>query len=1707
MAGEHRPGALSALNNVNAGKETVDRFLNNVRKPKDKNDAGGEHKSGHRARHDRQETGRGAAAGGEDETTGNDGGEGKKNPEQKKNGETKEQSGQTAEKYEITNQAEINEARERREAAEIKRKEIMRTVESSLAVIDSCLKKGKLNPDQKKRYEWLRKAVTNAKEKSWDQHHDKYKVELENGQSRLEGLPVEELYNAMEEQKARTQREVQQVSSELATMRTLQTECERASAGAGLAGDENSTKLAYFDVYSKLNPDNPLRKQAENKVAGWQVNDAPYSDEERKYQLGEATRTIVNEQLQQKKERDAQIAKGEKNLENKQGNLNYLNHVSDLLKANSLPYFDSHYGKGKTEGSFSPEDQKTQHLYTEREANLISKDGEYKDVIVERYTVSKKLPDGYDNMSEDQQNYELAKLALRDRMLLKMPDRVEVPLPVKKLIEIKKEKTSTDIKPVLEKRVKIIDTVNDGNGTHVPVGPVNGPTNSPEVVTIPAQPERLTSIDAKTFLIDETAIAKAMAGRVAEERWNRRVKDGEKAGFFGRIANKMKKGLTEDYWKATYYKEALDAIEQNGNLMEVMKSRIRGEKGVTEANLPGMEDYYKVMDATVEQYKEQLVDSQKEIGEKIIDDDTVKAAVAELLYNHAMGKFGEISGYQGLDERAAIERFVQKEIVPLMANKKFVQDGSKRGDEQKGLLYGSNFYDLAVKYKEDITKEVERVKKENPEQEKNIRGHLAGMMKLDLQLGMKERDLMNDKPKGVIARYDKMMQWGKTHRVLGRIVTNPMVIGAAASIGTQLATRGGRWALIGGAAAFGAASGFWIPLGAGAIAGGAVRYFKRGRQVESDIAQERRHETLGGKGSTILEQGGGLRYGEVISYKDATDQITAVNGKTLDEMGPADRNALGMIWARINIGKEHHVDYFKLDETEGRQYGTTMVAHTALLKALKVVQKDSGLNESQFNQMLNEFAVPFQQDLASNVEEVDKKQKSYKRWQQFHSAWKGAAMGVAGGAIIHGAMEYAQTGDAFGIGAGIHKAGEYWNGRNTPPISMPHPHIPHVDLSPGAPGTHTDFNSPDYWNHHGFHTGHLKHVDMHHGMEAGTGPAEDFPGSGHHAGGEMTGRLMSHDGKVSAGFGKMIENLKHHLDSGENIDATADPRIDHLIKDLMNQPGFNGMSDADITKYFQDNMHVHIFPTQALSHSHDYAYEGGLDSHSNVEFPDDVRRQFLDAAGQPKNGVVMTWDFKTPDGVTHTIASIKGHGTSMEGFVEKPLGDGLVASKPDGIHYTQMDNSPVGKVSTPGMEKIGYDPAIATVPWARPVKHRPGEKGYDKEAKKIKEEKERKEKAKHKPEKKKDGHAKGHDHDKGHAHAEHKAEGSGGGEPKPKELSAREKLQHEFAEAKAAQDKYLDKGEMVKLDEKYKKLPKEEQEKVKIDAPTLAYLSLGKKDKWFRREKVTGSKEDKDIRDLGFKVGDKVPSLADYVKEAKKKEKVVKEHEEKEAAKKAKVEAEKESQKKNEGAVKEKLDKGDAAAKEVKKAVEADKEEDAKAAKKKFKEATGVDYWDDYTKDGLKEKLEGGASPKQEKNTKTPRPDVEKNRSEDSEPKETKGDDGMRDIMKAGDKLIEKWGHKIHFKLGSLTEDDRKKNKNGIVKVIENLGKVLENADKQSVEKLLNAKGGLDIKFELSGRPTIRNQELTLPVDARYKGIEEALEKRLPKPQQNKKAA
>lgn len=497
--------------------------------------------------------------------------------------------------------------------------------------------------------------------------------------------------------------------------------------------------------------------------------------------------------------------------------------------------------------------------------------------------------------------------------------------------------------------------------------PPTGPTQPPERHPQPIGKKR-------ALVIDVSEMAKAIAWREAEEK-ERELLD--KSGVFRRWY------VRTSGRKFAFYKEALHAIQNNKNLLAQIEARWRGESGV-QIDAGSQDHSYEILDAVIRQFTEEI-EYQNEKGEVLNNNGDVNRIAADLFYRHAMHPMTR----QEFDEE------LEHRLMPLLSGKDFTHDASRKR-EQKGLLFANNFFELAKEYRSRI----ETIAEQYPGQEEKALEHVRSEMALDIQLGLKQQDLYDTKPKEVLTRFEKWTDTVEQIPVLGKFLCNPVAYGMLGGfIGNMVFRRGAKAAVTTGlmATALGAAPAI-APLIASMAVGGAFVGLRRMKELKYDRGLAIRQTTLGAQTDPNDRQRKALEqfHYDHIKAETVIPKLQAMQAQS--ELTDADRDYIADIMARIEVEHEKSVDLIGVEY--GLPHKTKEVAMTDLRIELRNVRRKFGFeDDSNLPQEIRGRLNNRKNELIANIEENDKAFDKYKRRQGWKAGLLGAAVGGLAGIV------------------------------------------------------------------------------------------------------------------------------------------------------------------------------------------------------------------------------------------------------------------------------------------------------------------------------------------------------------------------------------------------------------------------------------------------------------------------------------------------------------------------------------------------------------------------------------------------------------------------------------------------------------------------------------------------------------------------------------
>ncbi|MBX4205121.1 MAG: hypothetical protein KW788_02960, partial [Candidatus Doudnabacteria bacterium] len=391
-------------------------------------------------------------------------------------------------------------------------------------------------------------------------------------------------------------------------------------------------------------------------------------------------------------------------------------------------------------------------------------------------------------------------------------------------------------------------------------------------------------------VIDVSRIVEQYANRMADEKTRELL---ESKGMLTKWAFRM----AEEGWRLWYRKKAVEDITKSKNLGTLIERRMLGWTDRVRKLKFGEEHYvvegdeninYEILDEVIKSYEKDFVDADEK-GE-IVKDPEINSALAELFYKNAKGGFKSRKEFE-----AAV---MDSKIYDKLHGKKFTKDET-REKEKMGLLYADNFWQLAESYKDRISAIIEEQVSKG-EDEQSVRNYLNGIMNVDLQLGLAQRDLRNNMPEGKLTRAQKwFVENTESIPVLNKAIANPLGYAVFGSVLGQGAAKGlVRAGLLTGTAVFFAPT--TAALLAGGLASGMFMYARRGRDLKHDRGMDLRRQALGeqsgGKRTDKIREAGGYDFASAEELAAKLDGIQAKGSASED-----DRKFVANVLARLNF--------------------------------------------------------------------------------------------------------------------------------------------------------------------------------------------------------------------------------------------------------------------------------------------------------------------------------------------------------------------------------------------------------------------------------------------------------------------------------------------------------------------------------------------------------------------------------------------------------------------------------------------------------------------------------------------------------------------------------------------------------------------------------------------------------------------------------------
>lgn len=846
---------------------------------------------------------------------------------------------------------------------EIRRK-IISQVDEGLEILKNL-------PEAQKsdRIKWIIKSVEDAKNKAQDSADLTFEVKVDD-RSQREGIPVDDLIEELkliaqgqEAEAGKLAERKKDLESMARLAKDLKKQYEQTLEKIGHdkegTDQEHQEKIAWHQVYNGLSPD---KRTIRGRVRQWvdatrqtwakadkeAGNSAALNQEGADYaadsdyfplQTGEALRQVTEKATQ-----DGEGEVDRDKLKKLNEELNKINGIIETLQANSKGYFEIRPDMKGDE----------QHWRTELEAVLASLDMR--------------------STGDADKDYQLAMEAMsKRREIVLQEDKKPEEKPKIKPLEITydeplqiehKPESAGELEVVRKEKVIIEPTVE-------PLQIEHKPESAGELEVIKKSRENI-------FIVDISEIVKAMAWREAEQKL-RGMLDKTQSNFLTRAAVR----LGEKGYLMKYYKEALAAIKDNKNLMAEIEARML-TSGIKSENI---DKSYEVLDAVLEEFTHEVMDADEK-GD-LVQDDEINLAVGQLFADYATSDM----------TRAEFDQTVEVRVIALLKNKNKKFGATGREDEAEGLMYANNLFALAEGYRKQVEGQVKELGKEfGPEQTANIELQIKAEMALDIQLGLKQKDLYETKPKPVLKWYEKFVDATENIPILNKVVANPVTYGIVGGIAGSLASKSVTRAVAGiGLVSLAGVAPWLTPLLIGAGMGGTFTAMRRSRDLQYDRGMDLRRSTLGIEVDDDAKRTNKIREFNYDLKRAEQLQASLAEIMARENLTDEDKKAIADVMARIELEKEKSVDLIGVSEAEGKAHKTKQIAMKDLKVALKDIREKFNLSPDgpEMQALINEIKA----DLTGNIEQNDNNFEAYKRWERKKSFLIGAGTGLAAGAI------------------------------------------------------------------------------------------------------------------------------------------------------------------------------------------------------------------------------------------------------------------------------------------------------------------------------------------------------------------------------------------------------------------------------------------------------------------------------------------------------------------------------------------------------------------------------------------------------------------------------------------------------------------------------------------------------------------------------------
>lgn len=904
------------------------------------------------------------------------------------------------------------------------------------------------NLPQTDRIKWVIQAVEEARDQALGSDDLFFEVSAK-GQSQREGIPVDDLmeelakivkeYSAQnseaEKNKASTEADEKKAEEEKMQLELLKKKATDLKArqeqilqeiGAGGPDPEHQINIAWHRVFNELPLIDPLRQWVDGVRKHWaqldkeNKNPVPVNAEGNDYetdsdffalQTGEALKQAADRMVsdqndarikaleEQIKKLDEEIEKMKAEAERLAKEQAQVQEILDVLERNSKGYFELRLDM----------QGEKQHWRTELEAKLIQLD--------------------IRSTGDLDKDYQLAMEAMNKRREL-----------------------------ILQKEPAV-----------VPEGEID--ITEPEWITqesTPVEPEEVTpekvaeaveiAVAKKGFIIDISEVVQAMAWRIAEQRKDDLLRLGQQPeapkekGFFRRIASASRRLVTglkptniksaaqrsfvrlgERGYLLKMYEEAQQAIVDNKDLMADIKAALRSkDRQYVGGN---MDDTHEMLNSVIREYEHEAV-QKEEMGETITNTE-INVKLAEIFYEFASNPAMTDNEFNAK---------VEQEVIPIIeaSDSKFTTDNT-RTKGARGLMYANNLLEIAKAHRGNLDLKAKKIKAENPEWDQDVINEwLKSEMKIDLQLGLKYRDLMETKPQGVCIWYETMSNAiekgfalvgaenvGKKAARATEKVINPLTVGIVGGFVGKYIFRKAARPLLGA-------------IGVGALVGGIAGALRRVRDVQYDHGMDQRRATLG-----AIE--GGPRTREMRTYnydqKEAEDIIAKLReilagGQTeFGALSDEEKAVIADTISRLEVERQQHVDLIKVKTEEGEKFKSRQVSLSELRIALKQVKDKLQLIDDNGDLKVSELETSVKADeqaLLAMIAEKDQEFSGYKFKESLKSGAEAAVFGGTIGGIFAWLLPEASHFVGEKVGKAVHSVHDYMSGHNVAEAAVAH---------------------------------------------------------------------------------------------------------------------------------------------------------------------------------------------------------------------------------------------------------------------------------------------------------------------------------------------------------------------------------------------------------------------------------------------------------------------------------------------------------------------------------------------------------------------------------------------------------------------------------------------------------------------------------------------